>query len=551
MRRRGRLKRFLLRILGVVVLLAVVLPVAVKFWIAPVVIRWQINLNLSEYWNGKSEIEDIEFNYFSPIRLRGIRILDRDGREWIGTDSLELTLRDWPGDHPVLTAVRIDNLRICAHFRDGRCAPPLRPEPPKSEKANEYVDLQSLTVRNGTFTMADANGNKITWSKIELSAQLKKGSYDVSLTEQSADGFDSLTLTGTIDQADWQAKLELDATHKLKPTDGAVLASCLDWPLIRTADGTIKTDNLTLTGRLDEPKKLWPDGTVELKRWNVTTAHGRLVSNANVTVDFDAERSRVETKDSSAEIAGGTVKKVYGLIHRDGDGAFHYRAQATGDNMRLGELVRSLTGDEKVRKGILKARFAVKGQIGSIESMKANCRAFVDDADVISVPIFSTLFAAMELGRSDPLKVSDIETTFSMSGLLITIEKARMANALAALAVEEGGTINLDTEHLDFYVVGVPLKALRSILDIIPGVRLLARIKDSLMRVRVYGPWTDPPGNLIALRPLENIESIGNVTQQFFLNVSRSGGSLSGNVLKGIADLLNGLGRKKEEPEKK
>ena len=67
------LRRLTKALLATILLLAVLL-VAAKYWIIPAVVRWQIRAQLVKYWDGTAELDELEFNYFGPIYLRGLHL---------------------------------------------------------------------------------------------------------------------------------------------------------------------------------------------------------------------------------------------------------------------------------------------------------------------------------------------------------------------------------------------------------------------------------------------------------------------------------------------
>ena len=71
-RKRHRLLRIVAWSAGLALAFVVVAAVTIKFFIAPYVIRSQINSNLSERWDGRAEIKSIHFNWGGSVRVDGI-----------------------------------------------------------------------------------------------------------------------------------------------------------------------------------------------------------------------------------------------------------------------------------------------------------------------------------------------------------------------------------------------------------------------------------------------------------------------------------------------
>jgi hypothetical protein len=145
-RRVGRAVVIVLVVLGV-------LAVSGKYWVAPAIIRWQVGEALADYWDGSVRIDRVEFGYTGPVVLRGVEILDRDGRVWASAGEVRAILRDWPGFRPVLTDIEIARPDVRMHVIDGRCAPPLHRPPPRPPRP--YIDIQSVRIADATVSVVN------------------------------------------------------------------------------------------------------------------------------------------------------------------------------------------------------------------------------------------------------------------------------------------------------------------------------------------------------------------------------------------------------------
>ena len=148
--RRGRRWRIVGAVAGVL-LVAILLA---KYAVIPAVIRSQAQSALAEYWDGTLTIENIDFRFFGPVRLEGVQLLDSSGRSWLEVGDLSLTLRDWPGVHPVLTGVSARKVRLRACFTNGVCTVPLSlPQGGGgSSNGDGYVDLTTLRIQDIILT---------------------------------------------------------------------------------------------------------------------------------------------------------------------------------------------------------------------------------------------------------------------------------------------------------------------------------------------------------------------------------------------------------------
>ena len=90
--------------------------------------------------------------------------------------------------------------------------------------------------------------------------------------------------------------------------------------------------------------------------------------------------------------------------------------------------------------------------------------------------------------------------------------------------------------------MGVPLKAVEDILNL-PIVNILSEpfrnLRNKLIRLRVRGDWSAPPGTLVTKQP---VGDLAEGTVGFFKDVAKSGGKLGTGALKTVDDVFRALG---------
>jgi hypothetical protein len=130
----------------------------------------------------------------------------------------------------------------------------------------------------------------------------------------------------------------------------------------------------------------------------------------------------------------------------------------------------------------------------------------------------------MGLSRLNPLEMSDAGCVFTTNGPVMTMEAAHVANFLAAVRAEPGGTINLQTKQIDMYVMALPIKQIDDIIGPIPVVNIFVNLKNKLTRLHIRGLWSDKPAGLITKEPINDIKE---ATIGFFLDIIKTGDQIT------------------------
>jgi len=109
-----------------------------------------------------------------------------------------------------------------------------------------------------------------------------------------------------------------------------------------------------------------------------------------------------------------------------------------------------------------------------------------------------------------------------------------------ASVLEPGATIDLQARQIDGYVVAAPLSQIAGAIEQLPVVRVFARVKDKLIRLRVKGDWADPPGKLVKKEPIKDLKES---TVGFIQDVVKG----SGQFGRGMLNRIGGLFKAKED----
>jgi len=304
--KRNRYLRRVAKVVGVVVIVLLVLGVAAKYWIVPAVLRWQIGQAIAKRWNGALTIDAVEFNYFGPVRMRGLRLAGPRDRTYLTVKDLEVGLAGFPGLSPKLAVLRIDQVQWTQH------AGPLPLRTPPEEPPfdwQKYVDLQDVKIGPVAVAVVDAEGNRTAYEPLHIRGT-REGEYlklDVEWWKKT--GEKEWTCEGRIHAKEYVLdNFPLAARRVVEKAQTrpllAALGAPLDW-----IEGELAV-NLTASGPLLEPDKLKASGTVALR--NLTAGRGdeTPIQNVNVELAVSATASiEAELKRLTGTVCGGTLRR--------------------------------------------------------------------------------------------------------------------------------------------------------------------------------------------------------------------------------------------------
>ena len=524
-----------LAIAGGVLLLSVPAALLVgKYWIVPSVLRHQASAAVREQWDGDLTIAGINFNWTGPAYLRGIELSDAEGRVWLRAGSVKLALRNWPGLHPVVSEVEVENLDVRGFFAGGELQLPLKPAP-AHERKHEQLDLPTITIRNLSVGIVAERSAQTAWGDVQLALRREGQSLLIDLKRTSKEPGEELALSGTVDSQSLEADLTLAMKHAVTREEAAAILAALNVPFLSKAEGKID-GKMGLRGGLAAPSAVRPSGTIALADWSVSSPHGLLIKGLSGEVRFDGRAPAGAVAELSAESCSGQVKAAL-TANVLADGSLRYRGRVNAEKVSFDELPKVLSGVQKTRKGTLQFAYAFDGYTRTPGGPAQRGYVYLTDADLADVPLLTALFRLMGLTQLDALQATDVEATFTMKGLVATVSQARLANAVAAIDVEPGGHMDIGTHRLDLYAIAAPIKQIQDFLGSIPLVGLVVRLKDKLTRVHIRGDWDAPPASLISKQPLDDI---AEGTVGFLRGVAFTGGRLGKSLSKTFGEITGG-----------
>ena len=535
---RKRFRRLILVGAAVVLaglLLGAVAILAGRYWVIPHMLRQQITVATGEQWDGPLTIETVRFNWTAPTELQDITLSDSDGREWLHVETVRLTLRDWPGLQPALSEVDVEGLALKAHIVDGQLRLPLKPLPPR-DRESPYIDIQSLAVRRLSAGVVN-NGREITtWDDLQLTVLRDEQRYNFEMDRPTTAPGETLHIAGTVERETLELDIQVVVQHTLTPDRVGLALEALKVPLVDQADGKIAID-MNVRGRTTDllsPSDLEISGVATLTDGNVFLPKGRLMHDLNGEIRFDSQAPTAVAGEWSAVACQGLTRGRWDGRFMD-DGTIAYRHRLDAERISFNEISRLLTNHQEERRGHIQLTTVVEGRTGAPEAKQIKGYLYLEESHLADVPLLTELFQYVGIGQFDEFQSTDVEATFAVQDQVITLSQARVSNALSALDVEPGGLVDIESHHLDLYVIVAPVKQLHDLLAEIPLVNLLMDLKDRLIRVRVRGDWNASTASLLSKEPLRDI---GEGTVNFFRDVISTGGRAGKSLYTGFMDLI-------------
>jgi len=512
---------------GALVLAVISAVLAGKYWLVPFVLRQQISAAFHEQWDGQLTIGTVNFNWMGPSYLRGVELRDAAGREWLRVGSVRLTSRDWPGLHPVLCEVEVEDLDLQGYFSGGALKLPLK-HASLRQGGNVTIDLRALTIRNMSIGIVAEGNARTGWGSFQLTVRRDGQSHRIELKRMINEPGEELFVNGTVEGESLEAALNVVMKHTVVQKEAAAIFATLNAPFVTQADGKIDV-KVDLRGQLSDLSSFSAiriSGSIALADGGLYSARGPLMRDLSGEIRFDGQMPLSAVAEWSASFCKGQMKGKLTANAID-DGTVKYRCKVDAQGVSFEEMLKLLNGSQETRKGELQYIYVMDGRTGAHNETSGRGYIYLTEAHLGDVPLLASLLNFVGLSQLGALESTDVEATFTVKGPVVTLNKACVANAIAAIDVEPGGQVDIEKHYLDLYAIVAPVKLLHDVLASIPLVKLVVRLQDRLMRVRIRGDWDAAPTSLISKEPLKDI---GEGTVDFLRGVVSSGGHL-GKIL--------------------
>jgi hypothetical protein len=469
------------------------------------------------------------------ISINDLAVRDANGVEWLSAKTSKLSFENWPGLRPVLNEIETEGLALQGRLVDGKLRLPVELSSKKSAGSKSgYFDFKKLVLRNATFGLADRQGSKVDCDYLSVQPAGREGFYDILLESKGPGERGRISLKGIVNPVSSEAGLALEMDHTAQKQETTVVFAALGMPQA-SAEGRVVAD-MKIDGHLNKLPELQLKGRAKFDGFVLFIKDKVFANNLVTTARLDGQRLSFDW--FSAVVCKGPVE---GSIHIESEQNRPKKLSGrfSAQKLDFAELT-SILGEpgKKAMRGSVTLDYSFSAEGSDMNSLSGNGQIFFDDADITVFPIFPYIFKSIGLSKLDPLRMADVECKFSMAGPVMKIQSAHIANPYAAIVVEPGGTIDLQTAQIEMYINAVPLEKIESIIKKLPVLDIFFNLKDKLTRFYLSGNWSDPPTKLITKRPIEDIK---DGTVGFLQDVVKNGGNISEAMLKGFGVLFKGL----------
>jgi hypothetical protein len=348
----------------------------------------------------------------------------------------------------------------------------------------------------------------------------------------------NLLFGGNIDPETLEAKLALEVTCMVEREEMAPLLSLLEVSVLREARGRLMA-SLVVNGKLSDPANLKCQGTINLDNWNAGLFHNLEITNLSTLATINDRR--IDFQNITANSCKGRVDGTF-WVKIPQDGNVLYGGDLQADHIDLKDLTEGIRELPRSNKGTASAHYTFDMSGDDLSALRAYGLVMLDDSQLWNMPVVLQIFNHFNINGRDPLSVSDLAALFAMNGATTTFHRAVLTNAVSAVEMEPGGQVNLETGHVDMFVIGVPLKLLRKLISAIPLVKLIVPLRDRFSRLHLQGSWNDSASALIFKAPFKKIQKD---TDSFMKSTARAGGQVTDETLNAFKAMFDDLARKK------
>jgi hypothetical protein len=489
--------------------------------LVPETLRFKVNLELSPFWDGALDINEVSLDPAGLVAIRNLTLTDRAGRQWLSIPSARCA---YGCDQNGLTVkeVRITQPQVTLWFDKDTLNVPLHYASLQSEQASSspFANIQKVIITDATLTLTGENF-KAAWNGLSLLATQadERSKYAVTLTRKLPNS--DIDAHGFVNVSTEDVNIDVTAKHVMNSDETGMFFKLVDMPIIHDVSGQLRA-NLRFAGNLRNPATVWPVGYVVIKNGVLNGSGGGLLEKLNSRITFVGNKLMAFDTIEGSAMNGRFHGTGFLVVRRDDSVWFggHIAAQ----NVDLARYSDATGHIGYLSKGKVSLRYDFTATNRSVAEHKGRGVIFLDDADLWKMPVVSHLFRFLDM----PLTYSDGVAHFRTAGAVISFDEARISSPMTAIEFQKDSYVNLQTHFVDGHAVFVPIKKLRTITSMIPFFHIFTNLQDTLTRVSIRGYWSEPSSKLIRKDVLRDV---GASTINFFTDTADSGGQIGTNVV--------------------
>jgi hypothetical protein len=522
-------------VLLILVLLVSVFAVVLKFWVGPNIARQRMHSIISKTWAGQVQIEDVEFNLFKPLKYKNVSFLDSSRRQWAHAETFEVVIEDWPSMEAKIEAIKLDSLELQFHLENPALNELFNIAEKEPQEVKKKLKLPTSTVDNVSIYITDGNGPTLVWGNLSFSSKQNEELYEFSVVSKEPKEKERLAASGGINLESLESDVSVEFEHTFRQEENVSLIKLFSGTEDYRGGGHVAA-NLKISGLLNEPNSLPPQGSVEITDWSAS--YKELES---VVKEMDCEillaENNINCERFSAVIYGGIAEGDFNIDYGRAEPA-EFSGKIVVKELQLAEVAKNFERLGKVGKGTADAEFVFSATKGEPNGLKGHGYIQLNDSDLYSAPITSYIFSTIGLKDQHLTRMADGVCVFSINGRIITIQEAEATSEYGAIVAEPGGTIDLEKNWIDVYVIALQVRAIRELLNKIPFMSIITKPTDKLRRFRIEGNMSEPPNKLVKKQAIRDVTE-GTVS--FFKEVINAGGELTDKTVNSSRSLFDTL----------
>ena len=533
--------RCLFMVTGVAVIFIIAVGIIAKLWLIPTAIKKGITSEINKSWAGPVHIEGFNFYFRGSVTLGRLLLQDAQGRNRLRLKNVKAFLPDISRLN-----FKVKNLEVASAAVD-LFPPPAKPETKSNYPLNNFVWLdrgyfaiEQLNIEDISIRLHGTKDERTICDNLQLSVNKSRDSYHILLSKPSVLDTRIFSLKGVSELSTYDSDFDLSLKTLLKNKDVSVILSFLGIDsFLYSTEGSV---NMTARFNLNpqEPDSINLKGTIDLDNWQILRKDNLLLQNLYTKVILDSNRCEIE--NIRADICQGGLEGSLTINNWKKRSEASYAGRISGKQVDLSQLSRCVDLPQKLSKGTLSFEYNVIESTNGLKKFAEEGFVFIDDSDLYQLPVIRQVFNSVGLKADDFQKATDAMVLFKNTGSVVTINKGQIANRFWAIRVEPGGTVDVQNKTVDMYVVVIPLGQIEDIVRKLPFAELFGKLKDKLIRLKVKGKWSDPPGKLVTKEPLTDVKE---ATVSFIRDVLDTGGQITEKMRKPFKEMINNKNQQK------
>lgn len=253
----------------------------------------------------------------------------------------------------------------------------------------------------------------------------------------------------------------------------------------------------TLSGQINgsasqDDRGLSLDLAVDLDRIDVG---GREITRLAGRCTKSPDSPTIRMDDFSATVGAG---RAAGWAQIDLADPMEYGLRISAEKVPLARLLTTGTQPDRAVQGLLEGSLELTGRVGQVESRRAGGVLRVSEARMYELPVVLGLFHVIPVPLPAKTYLSEAQIEYRLEGQRLTLDRIYVSGP--ANSMLGSGTMDMRHETVDLIFLTGPAGKLPRLARLaLP----LGSLSGDIMQIRLWGPWTHPRVQPVALRSLD------------------------------------------------